>query len=41
VGKATGSRLWYIQSLSKSATADFDERAFAHPTCARFGGGRG
>src|SRR5260370_4614592 len=26
------ARLWHIQSLSKSATADFDERAFAHPT---------
>src|SRR5467141_1948879 len=26
------ARLWHIQSLSKSATADLDERAFAHPT---------
>jgi len=26
------ARLWHIQSLSKSATADFDERAFSHPT---------
>jgi len=32
------ARLWHIQSLSKSATADFDERAFAHPTLTdRFG----
>jgi hypothetical protein len=26
------ARLWHIQSLSKSATADFDERAVSYPT---------